>query len=261
MAAGKQPDSVFQGSIPEMYEAYLVPVIFEPYAPDIAARVAARQPASVLELAAGTGVVTRQLAAQLDPSTSITATDLNSPMVDHARSLGVARPVDWQQANAESLPFDDASFDVVVCQFGVMFFDRPKAFAEIHRVLRPGGAFVFNAWDRIETSEFADVLTNALATMFPDDPPQFLRRTPHGYHDVDRIRADIVSAGYDPASEIVNSWTVHHSVTERRRWPAATSSSARGCRRRSTAPGRYWWPHMYATAPGSSLWSSFRHPM
>jgi SAM-dependent methyltransferase len=203
MAAGKQPDSVFQGSIPEMYEAYLVPVIFEPYAPDIAARVAARQPASVLELAAGTGVVTRQLAAQLDPSTSITATDLNSPMVDHARSLGVARPVDWQQANAESLPFDDASFDVVVCQFGVMFFDRPKAFAEIHRVLRPGGAFVFNAWDRIETSEFADVLTNALATMFPDDPPQFLRRTPHGYHDVDRIRADIVGAGYDPASEIV----------------------------------------------------------
>jgi len=203
MSSSKEPDSVFQGSMPEMYEAYLVPVIFEPYAPDIAARVAARRPAAVLELAAGTGVVTRQLAAQLDAATSITATDLNPPMVDHARSLGAARPVDWQQANAELLPFNDESFDVVVCQFGVMFFDRAKAFREIHRVLRPGGAFVFNAWDRIETSEFADVLTQALATMFPDDPPEFLRRTPHGYHDVDRIRADITSAGFDPASEIV----------------------------------------------------------
>jgi SAM-dependent methyltransferase len=177
-----------------MYETYLAPVIFEAYAPDIASRLAARSPGSALELAAGTGVVTRQLAAQLDAATSITATDLNPPMVEHARSLGAVRPVDWQQANAEMLPFDDASFDVVVCQFGVMFFDRATAFSDIYRVLRPGGAFVFNAWDRIETSEFADVLTQALAVMFPDDPPEFLRRT-HGYHGVDRIRTDITSAG------------------------------------------------------------------
>jgi SAM-dependent methyltransferase len=213
MSAGEQSDSVFHGSIPKMYEEYLVPVIFEPYAPDIADRVATRRPASVLELAAGTGVVTRQLATRLDASTSITSTDLNPPMVEHARSLGAARHIKWRQADANELPFDDASFDVVVCQFGVMFFDRPKAFAEILRVLRPGGAFVFNAWDRIETSDFADVLTADLAEMFPDDPPQFLRRTPHGYHDVDRIRADITSAGFDPSSEI---------VTVDKRSPAAT---------------------------------------
>ena len=121
----------------------------------------------------------------------------------HGRS---GAPDQWtgQQANAEMLPFDDASFDVVVCQFGVMFFDRATAFT---RHL-PGAASwrcvpVFNAWDRIETSEFADVLTQALAVMFPDDPPEFLRRTPHGYHDVDRIRTDITSAGFDPVSEIV----------------------------------------------------------
>jgi len=203
MDSRPQTDVVFEGSIPQLYETYMVPLIFEPYAPDIADRVAAFEPSTVLELAAGTGVVTRHLAARLPTSTSITATDLNPPMVEHASSIGTARPISWQQADAQSLPFDDASFDVVACQFGVMFFDRARAFAEVYRVLRPGGAFVFNTWDRIEANEFADVVTEAVSTMFPDDPPIFLRRTPHGYHDVDQIRADVSVAGFDPESQIV----------------------------------------------------------
>jgi SAM-dependent methyltransferase len=98
-----------------------------------------------------------------------------------------------------SLPYGDATFDVVVCQFGVMFFPaKPGAFAEVHRVLRPGGQFLFNAWDRIEHNEFADVVTDAMRAMFPDDPPLFLRRTPHGYHDPEMIRADLRAAGVEP---------------------------------------------------------------
>ena len=133
-----------------------MPLIFEPYAVDLAERLAARRPRRVLEIAAGTGVVTRRLAATLPEGSAIVATDLNPGMLAEARTVGTARPVDWRTADAQQLPFDDAAFDAVVCQFGVMFFpDKAKAFAEARRVLRPGGAFLFNAWDRIEDNEFA----------------------------------------------------------------------------------------------------------
>src|SRR5688572_3462352 len=133
-------DKLFAGSIPEIYDEYLVPLIFEPYAEDLAARLISRPVANVLELAAGTGVVTRRLAAVLRGDVSIVATDLNQPMLDRAARTGTARPVDWRQADALQLPFADASFDAVICQFGVMFFpDKVRAFAEARRVLRPGG--------------------------------------------------------------------------------------------------------------------------
>jgi SAM-dependent methyltransferase len=190
-------DGVFAGSIPEMYERYLVPLIFEPYAADIAARVAAHEPARVLEIAAGTGVVTRQLARLLPATSAIVASDLNPPMLDHAARIGTARPVEWRQADAMKLPFDDASFDAVVCQFGAMFFpDKAVAYAEARRVLRPGGVFLFNAWDRIEDNEFADQVTRALAGVFPQNPPRFLARTPHGYHDVAAIARDVERGGF-----------------------------------------------------------------
>jgi len=190
-------DKVFAGSIPKLYETYLVPLIFEPYAADLAKRLKAKPPARLLELAAGTGVVTRALAAALPQSTAIVATDLNQAMLDQAASVGTKRKVEWRQADAMQLPFEDASFDAVVCQFGVMFFpDKARAFAEARRVLRPGGVLLFNAWDRIEDNEFADVISGALAALFPDDPPRFMARTPHGYHDRGRIEQDLASGGF-----------------------------------------------------------------
>jgi ubiquinone/menaquinone biosynthesis C-methylase UbiE len=190
-------DTAFAGSIPRLYDTLLVPLIFEPYADDLVDRIAAKRPARVLEVAAGTGVVTRRMATALPPGTTIVATDLNQAMLDHAAAVGTARPVQWRQANAQQLPFDDASFDAVVCQFGVMFFpDKAKAFAEARRVLAPGGAFYFNVWDRIENNEIADTVTMALRSLFPADPPLFMARTPHGYHDLATIAQDLASAGF-----------------------------------------------------------------
>jgi SAM-dependent methyltransferase len=196
-------DNTFAGSVPQIYERYLVPLIFGRYASDLAARAASRSPARVLELAAGTGVVTRRLAASLPRDASIVATDLNRAMLDQAATVGTTRPVDWRQADALQLPFSDASFDVVVCQFGAMFFaDKPKAFAEARRVLRDGGAFLFSVWDRIDDNEFADVVTGALAALFPDDPPRFLARVPHGYCDASAIARDVAGGGFVKAPKI-----------------------------------------------------------
>jgi SAM-dependent methyltransferase len=196
-------DTRFAGAIPRFYERYLVPLIFEPYAADLARRVAARRPQRVLETAAGTGVVTRQLSALLAEGAELVATDLNPPMLDEAAAIGTRHPVRWQPADAMALAFDDASFDAVACQFGVMFFpDRVHAFAEARRVLRAGGVFVFNAWDAIEHNEFADVILQALAGVFPDDPPRFMARVPHGYHDRARIAADLAAAGFTAAPAI-----------------------------------------------------------
>ena len=201
--SGADVDKVFAGSIPRLYEEYLVPLIFAPYAEDLAGRVAELAASRILEIAAGTGVVTRALATRLPASTAIVATDLNPGMLETAAQVGTTRPVQWRQADAMQLPFADGEFDAVVCQFGVMFFpDKGKAFAETRRVLRPGGAFVFNAWDRIEDNEFADVVTSALATMFPDDPPRFLARTPHGYHDRATIERDLRAGGFASPARI-----------------------------------------------------------
>jgi SAM-dependent methyltransferase len=190
-------DSLFAGSIPELYQTHLVPLIFEPYARDLAARVRSRAPRRVLEVACGTGVVTRALAAALPAQASIVATDLNQPMLDMAQSLPAARPVEWRQADALALPFADGAFDAVVCQFGVMFFpDRPRFFAEARRVLASGGRLFFNVWDAIEDNEFAAVVTDALAARYPADPPRFLARTPHGHHDRAAIAADLGAGGF-----------------------------------------------------------------
>ncbi|CAJ0706273.1 class I SAM-dependent methyltransferase [Ralstonia wenshanensis] len=190
-------DQVFSGSIPELYDTLLVPLIFEPYAVDMAARAAACQPKRVLEVAAGTGAVTRALARALPATTEVVATDLNPPMLDRAAAVGTDRPVTWQQADAQQLPFADGSFDLVICQFGAMFFpDRPRAFAEARRVLTPGGKLLLSVWGRIEDNDFANVVTKALAKRFPENPPMFLARTPHGHYDPAPIQADARAGGF-----------------------------------------------------------------
>ena len=191
-------DKDFVGSIPEIYDEYLVPLIFEHYARDLADRVAKINPVSVLETAAGSGVVARALIEVLSPESQYTVTDLNQPMLDHAASKQQADSrISWRQADALDLPFEADTFDVVVCQFGVMFYpDRDKSYSEACRVLKPGGTLIFNVWDRIEANEFAAVVTAVAAAVFPDDPPQFLPRTPHGYCDEDLIREELQRAGF-----------------------------------------------------------------
>jgi ubiquinone/menaquinone biosynthesis C-methylase UbiE len=191
-------DKVFAGSVPENYDRFMVPLIFAPYAADLARRAAALSPSAVLETATGTGVVTRALASKLSPGARYVATDLNPPMLNYAAAQ---QPTDgritWQQANALELPFANASFDLVCCQFGAMFFpDHLVAYREAKRVLKPGGHFLFNVWDRIEENVFAHDVTRALAEIFPDDPPRFLARTPHGYNDTVLIRRELEEAGF-----------------------------------------------------------------
>jgi SAM-dependent methyltransferase len=195
-------DKVFSGSIPKLYESHLVPLIFELYAADLANHLALQSVTRVLEIAAGTGVATRSLASVLPDNVSIVATDLNQPMLDHAAAIGTKRPVEWRQADAMQLPFPDGMFDAVVCQFGVMFFpDKSKAFSEVRRVLGSGGVFIFNVWDRIEENEFADTVTTALESLFPEDPPRFLARTPHGYYDHQTIVRDLANGGFTASTK------------------------------------------------------------
>ena len=196
-------DKVFTGSVPKLYDTYLVPLIFEPYAADVVTRLNRMPLTRVLETACGSGVVTRAMAAGLPPSVQIIATDLNQAMLDYASSAPINRAVEFRRADALDLPFDDGTFDAVVCQFGAMFFpDKSKAFYEARRVLKPGGAFVFNVWDKIEENEFANTVTVSLEKIFPDDPPRFLARTPHGYHDTHTIRRDLEQSGFDKQTEI-----------------------------------------------------------
>ncbi|HEV8355700.1 MAG TPA: class I SAM-dependent methyltransferase [Gemmatimonadales bacterium] len=245
-----ETDRAFTGSTPELYETYLVPLIFEPYAVDLVNRLAARPLTRVLEIAAGTGVVTRTLAAVLPESVSIVATDLNQPMLDQAAALGTRRPVAWRQADAMRLPFGDETFDAVVCQFGAMFFpEKATAFAEARRVLGSGGVFMFNVWDRISENEFADTVTTALASLFPEDPPRFLARTPYGYYDRATIERDLAGGGFTgrPRS---------------RRLRRAVGRTLPGSRRSGTAWGhRYGTRSRHATPSGSARQPTVRRTL
>jgi SAM-dependent methyltransferase len=220
MAAQKETkphgDRHFAGPIPRIYDRLLVPMLFTPYALQVAARIDGRKASAVLEIAAGTGAVTRALADRLPSTTAIVATDLNQAMLDEAARIGTKRPVVWQRVDALELPFDDQSFDAVVCQFGVMFFpDRVRAYAQVRRVLQAGGVFVFNAWNRIETNDFPNVVQSALIDLYPDDPPRFMARVPHGYFDAQIIREDLTRAGFSAHADITTVSATSHGVSAR----------------------------------------------
>jgi ubiquinone/menaquinone biosynthesis C-methylase UbiE len=210
-----EADRAFSGSIPELYDRHLGPMLFEPYALDLARRFEGFQGA-VLETAAGTGRVTRALAAAIDPRATLTATDLNEPMLARAAEAVHAPNITWRQADAQALPFGDDTFDAMVCQFGVMFFpDKAAAFSEARRVLKPGGRFVFNVWDSLQANDVSRVAHETVAALFPDDPPEFMTRTPFGYHDEPRIRSTLTEAGFaDVQVEVVALPTPAKSAAE-----------------------------------------------
>lgn len=216
-------DVRFHGSVAELYEQLMVPMIFEPYAQDIASRAVLLAPREVLETAAGTGAVTRALARALPADVSLTATDLNPPMIERAQRTGTSRLVHWQAADAMQLPFDDQRFDLVVCQFGAMFFpDKAQAYGEARRVLKPGGTFLFNVWDRIEENEIPCEVMQALASACPDDPPRFITRTPHGYFDLEQIARDLAAGGFDAEPRF-------ETVTRISRAPSAEAAATAFC--------------------------------
>lgn len=163
----------FGGSIPANYDRFLGPVIFKPYAEDLAARLPYTPGMRVLELACGTGIVTGVIKARLHADAVVVATDLSEPMLGYAR--GRHHPgIDWRQADAMALPFPDAAFDAVVCQFGLMFVpDKAQALHEARRVLKPGGMLALNVWANMQRNAFAQIAHNVITSFFTHDPPMF----------------------------------------------------------------------------------------
>lgn len=188
----------FVGTVPTYYDDGLGPVLFQHYAQDIAVRAASTNPSSVLELAAGTGIVTTALRAALAQTCSLTATDLNKPMLDVAEAKIHAKThTNFMVADAQDLAFDDNSFDLVACQFGVMFFpDKLLSYKEARRVLKPGGRYLFSVWNSWRENPFAELTHATIAAFFESDPPGFYE-VPFGYHDTDTIKATLLEAGFE----------------------------------------------------------------
>ena len=193
-------DVRFSGSVPANYERYMVPLLFRPYAELLAGRALQSGPKRILETACGTGVVTAALAASL-PEAEIVATDLNQAMLDVAQTRVPSSNVSFRQADALDLPFEDASFDLIVCQFGVMFYpDKVRGNAEARRVLRDGGHYLFAVWDRIERNALSNLANQSLIEAYSDNPPQFMTRGPYSYYEREWIERDLRAAGFNEVS-------------------------------------------------------------
>jgi ubiquinone/menaquinone biosynthesis C-methylase UbiE len=191
----------FVGSIPENYDKCLGPHIFAGYAEDLTRRVAALNPAAVLELAAGTGILSRKLRDALADQCELIASDLNPPMLEVAKAkFRAGELIRFEEVDATDLPFDDASVDVIVCQFGVMFFpDKHRSYTEARRVLRPGGHYLFNVWDSWDRNFFAQTVHQTVESFFPGNPPGFYQ-VPFGYHDAGEIEESLSRAGFTRVS-------------------------------------------------------------
>ncbi len=225
----------FVGSIPEIYDRHLGPLLFEHYAADLAGRVTVPPGGRVLELACGTGIATERLRAALPEDVEIVATDLNEAMLDLARSKrGNLANVHYQVADALDLPFEDGSFDAVVCQFGVMFFpDKAAGAREAARVLKPGGTYVFNVWDSLDRNPVIKVAQDTISGFFDGDPPTFLS-IPFGYHALDPITVLLQDAGFGAPT---SAWFRRSSSGPRRATsPWVASKATRAFTRFTPAP-------------------------
>lgn len=193
----RDPNVIFEGSIPTNYDRYLGPALFEPFAKDMAARLKDEQPKNVLEIACGTGILTRRLRDSLAPTVRLVATDLNPGMLAFAQGkFSASENLEWQDADAEALPFDEGSFDAVVCQFGLMFVpNKELVMRECYRILSSGGVFLFNVWDSIERNPFGQIAHRTIASFFEHDPPSFYE-LPFGFYDADLIRGLLERAGF-----------------------------------------------------------------
>src|SRR5688572_17700484 len=191
-----QTGSPFKHSTPALYDRYMGPLLFEPYAMLLAERAALLQPDRILETAAGTGITTRALHRAV-PHAEIVATDVSPVMLEAAAQRLASDRVSFQPADAQQLPFDDTSFDLVVCQFGVMFFpDKVRANEEARRVLRSNGHYLLASFDQLELNPVPKAAGNAVAALFPDDPPEYMERGPFSYVDPASIERDLVAAGF-----------------------------------------------------------------
>ena len=214
-------DTDFAGSIPAIYDRSMVPMLFEPYAADVAERAKQFAPRDILETAAGTAVVTQALHRAV-PQANIVATDLNPAMLEVAAERLKSDKVRFQAADAQDLPFDDQSFDLIVCQFGVMFYpDKLDANREAFRVLRPGGRYLLVIWDSIDKNPVAKAVNDAVAAEFPVDPPAFFARIPHGYSDLEIVTADLMAAGFDDLE--------FETIAHRSRAPSAHDAASGMC--------------------------------
>lgn len=187
----------FTGSIPEYYDSCLGPAWFDAFGEDLVRRLPAKPAGDVLEIACGTGLVTRRLRERLDPAVRLTATDLSAAMLEYARAkLADRQGIVWREADAVKLPFGDGEFGAVVCAFGVMFVpDKEAAFREARRVLKPDGVFLFNVWDRIEENPCAAVNAQVVESLFPGDP-ELRFRIPFEMHDPALLRELLAGARF-----------------------------------------------------------------
>ena len=193
----KDEHTKFSGSIPAAYDRYLGPLLFQPYAEDLAARLAVNETGSVLELACGTGILTRLLRTHLPSKVKLIATDLNEPMFRQAAAkFGKRERVLWLEADACDLPFDDGKFNAVVCQFGIMFVpDKALAAREAYRVLKRDGLFLFNVWDAMRHNKLGELAHRTITSYFENDPPTFYK-VPFSYHNRAEIRRILKQAGF-----------------------------------------------------------------
>lgn len=187
----------FTGSIPEYYDTCLGPAWFDAFAADLAQRLAPKPPGDVLEIACGTGLVTRHVRERLDPTLRLVATDISKAMLDYAKvKLRECGGVEWREADAARLPFGDRAFGAIVCAFGVMFVpDKAAAFREARRVLKLGGTFLFNVWDRIEENPHAAATAKVLAELFPGDQ-EMVFTAPYEMYDQHLLKRLLSEAGF-----------------------------------------------------------------